>query len=120
PVHPHFVVHGHSVDRRPVIGRWRAGLDTGAYLTGHLTTLRLEGDDRRLLRVSEGDPTVREWDRVYVGYSQGPDAQKRQRGVKPMRGRAAARPAPRKGPGLWRTRMFATVTAAGLLFVGAA
>jgi serine/threonine protein phosphatase 1 len=44
--HPHMVVHGHSiteyVDEQP----YRIGIDTGAYASGRLTAVGLEGTDR--------------------------------------------------------------------------
>lgn len=47
-----FVVHGHTiledVDERPN----RIGIDTGAYVTGKLTALGLEGSDRWVLQTS--------------------------------------------------------------------
>ncbi|WP_326524829.1 metallophosphoesterase [Sphingomonas sp.] len=45
-VHPRFIIHGHTitdtVDERPN----RIGIDTGAYATGRLTAIGLEGADR--------------------------------------------------------------------------
>ncbi|GGD99109.1 hypothetical protein GCM10011515_18700 [Tsuneonella deserti] len=54
--HPHFVVHGHTItptiDERPN----RIGIDTGAYHSGRLTALVLEGSERRLIQaVHRGD-----------------------------------------------------------------
>jgi serine/threonine protein phosphatase 1 len=43
------VVHGHTVEDRPVVRRNRIGIDTGAYTTGRLTCLVLEGQGRRFL-----------------------------------------------------------------------
>ncbi len=43
------VVHGHSVTSVPEIRANRIGIDTGAYHSGLLTALVLEGDDRRFL-----------------------------------------------------------------------
>lgn len=43
------VVHGHSITDKPDIRRNRIGIDTGAYATGILTCLVLEGDTRRIL-----------------------------------------------------------------------
>lgn len=48
--HGKVVVHGHSVELAPVVRANRIGIDTGAYATGHLTALVLEGRDRRFLR----------------------------------------------------------------------
>lgn len=45
--HEKVIVHGHTwTDERPQLHRHRLGLDTGAYVTGVLTAVRLE--DRRL------------------------------------------------------------------------
>jgi serine/threonine protein phosphatase 1 len=41
------VVHGHTICEAPEERANRIGIDTGAYRTGHLTTLRLEGAARR-------------------------------------------------------------------------
>ncbi len=43
------VVHGHTVVEEPVVRGHRIGIDTGAYWTGRLTTLVLEGDTQRFL-----------------------------------------------------------------------
>jgi len=43
------VVHGHSPSERPVVRKNRIGIDTGAYATGCLTALVLEGEGRRFL-----------------------------------------------------------------------
>ncbi|MBI5165297.1 MAG: serine/threonine protein phosphatase [Magnetospirillum sp.] len=43
------VVHGHSVRPTPEVRPWRIGIDTGAYRTGLLTALVLEGGERRFL-----------------------------------------------------------------------
>lgn len=47
--HGKIVVHGHTVTHRPEIRRNRIGIDTGAYATGRLTCLALEGTSRRFL-----------------------------------------------------------------------
>ena len=44
-----LVVHGHSIRPRPDIRPNRIGIDTGAYLTGRLTCLVLDGEERRFL-----------------------------------------------------------------------
>lgn len=41
------VVHGHTITEEPVVRPNRIGIDTGAYLTGRLTCLVLEGTDWR-------------------------------------------------------------------------
>ncbi|CAK0749876.1 serine/threonine protein phosphatase 1 [uncultured Gammaproteobacteria bacterium] len=43
------VVHGHTISERPEIRANRIGIDTGAYATGHLTCLMLDGAQRQLL-----------------------------------------------------------------------
>lgn len=45
------IVHGHSINDRPVIRRNRIGIDTGAYSTGVLTALALAGDEMEVLQV---------------------------------------------------------------------
>ncbi|MGE5506761.1 MAG: metallophosphoesterase [Actinomycetota bacterium] len=47
--HGHVVVHGHTVVPRPELRPNRIAIDTGAYRTGHLTCLVLEGTERRFL-----------------------------------------------------------------------
>jgi serine/threonine protein phosphatase 1 len=44
-----IVVHGHSISESPVVRRNRIGIDTGAFATGTLTCLALEGESRRFL-----------------------------------------------------------------------
>lgn len=48
--HGFIVVHGHTVAREVEWRPNRIGIDTGAYATGHLTALVLEGGERRLLQ----------------------------------------------------------------------
>lgn len=43
------VVHGHTPVMEPEIRTNRINIDTGAYATGRLTCLRLEGEDMRIL-----------------------------------------------------------------------
>jgi len=43
------VVHGHTIAREPEFHPWRIGIDTGAYASGHLTCLVLEGAEKRIL-----------------------------------------------------------------------
>jgi serine/threonine protein phosphatase 1 len=47
--HGRVVVHGHSVSPEPEIRPNRIGIDTGAFATGRLTCLVLEGEARRFL-----------------------------------------------------------------------
>jgi serine/threonine protein phosphatase 1 len=44
------VVHGHSIAAEVHSDHRRIGIDTGAYATGTLTAVRLEGDTRRLIQ----------------------------------------------------------------------
>jgi len=48
--HGRVVVHGHSVRKRPELLANRIGIDTGAYDTGILTCLVLQGEGQWLLR----------------------------------------------------------------------
>lgn len=48
--HGAVVVHGHSISAQPVIRQNRIGIDTGAYHSGVLTCLLLEGPLREFLR----------------------------------------------------------------------
>lgn len=45
----HCVVHGHTPKKEPEVLGNRINIDTGAYATGHLTCLVLEGADRFLI-----------------------------------------------------------------------
>lgn len=45
-----IVVHGHTPRTKPVVRRNRIGIDTGAYLSGHLTAAVLEGGTCRFLQ----------------------------------------------------------------------
>jgi len=47
--HGHVVVHGHSVTFEPEVRENRIGIDTGAYATGVLSCVVLEGDSQRVL-----------------------------------------------------------------------
>jgi serine/threonine protein phosphatase 1 len=47
--HGVMVVHGHTIEDEPVILSNRIGIDTGAFRTGHLTALGLQGTDWWLL-----------------------------------------------------------------------
>lgn len=46
----HVVVHGHTPMAEPALRPGRIGVDTGAYATGVLTAVRLEGDRRSFIR----------------------------------------------------------------------
>ena len=47
--HSHVIVHGHTIYDRAVIRPNRIGIDTGAFHSGRLTALVLEGTERRLI-----------------------------------------------------------------------
>lgn len=53
--HGALVVHGHSISAQVDIRTNRIGIDTGAYATGRLTSLVLEGDSRRFLSTLDRD-----------------------------------------------------------------
>ncbi len=53
--HGCMVVHGHTISAEPQQLENRIGIDTGAYQTGILTALRIEGDQRRIITVNERD-----------------------------------------------------------------
>jgi serine/threonine protein phosphatase 1 len=46
------VVHGHTPEASPYVGRHRIGIDTGAYATATLTAVRLLGAERMILQAS--------------------------------------------------------------------
>jgi serine/threonine protein phosphatase 1 len=56
--HEHVVVHGHTIAAEPEIGHNRIGIDTGAYVSGRLTALGLEGDERWLIEAVEADGAI--------------------------------------------------------------
>ncbi len=56
--HAHVVVHGHSIIEAVDIQPNRIGIDTGAYYTGVLTALRLEGCERHILQTVERDGAI--------------------------------------------------------------
>lgn len=45
------VVHGHTISREPDVRHNRIGIDTGAFMSGHLTCLVLQGDRREWIVV---------------------------------------------------------------------
>ena len=53
------VVHGHTIFDQPHIGHNRIGIDTGAYRTGRLTALGLEGTARWLIEAQDQDGAPR-------------------------------------------------------------
>ncbi len=56
--HSHFVVHGHSIYGEPALYANRIGIDTGAFQSGRLTALVLEGTGRRLIETHVTDGAV--------------------------------------------------------------
>lgn len=63
--HGRMIVHGHSITTEPTLRPNRMGIDTGAYETGVLTALGLQGTDHWLLQTepTEADRAAREADR---------------------------------------------------------
>lgn len=57
--HGAVVVHGHTIFKRPDIRHNRIGIDTGAYETGVLTALGLEGQNRWLIEARAEDGAIR-------------------------------------------------------------
>jgi len=53
--HRKTIVHGHTSSPEPMEGDGRIGVDTGAYATGVLTAVRLEGEGREFMQVSTPD-----------------------------------------------------------------
>ncbi|MGA0606451.1 metallophosphoesterase family protein [Phenylobacterium sp. VNQ135] len=52
--HEKVIVHGHTwLDERPRLGEHRLGVDTGAYRTGVLTAVRLDGVECEALQAGE-------------------------------------------------------------------
>lgn len=47
--HGKIIVHGHSISEEPVLRPNRVGIDTGAFATGRLTCLVLDGNERSFL-----------------------------------------------------------------------
>ena len=56
--HEHVVVHGHTIADEPEIGHNRIGIDTGAYMSGRLTALCLEGEQRWLIETDDSDGAI--------------------------------------------------------------
>ncbi|MDB5706273.1 MAG: serine/threonine protein phosphatase [Sphingomonas bacterium] len=54
--HGCMVVHGHTISAEPEELENRIGIDTGAYQSGVLTAVRIEGDQRRMIMVDERKP----------------------------------------------------------------
>jgi serine/threonine protein phosphatase 1 len=56
--HGCFVVHGHTITAQADLRANRIGIDTGAYDSGVLSALRLEGSDRRLIQTEQRDAAI--------------------------------------------------------------
>ncbi|WP_119084728.1 metallophosphoesterase family protein [Altererythrobacter sp. B11] len=56
--HGAVVVHGHTITEAPDDRGNRIGIDTGAYASGRLTALVLEGDQRRFIETVERDGQI--------------------------------------------------------------
>ncbi|MCR5878159.1 metallophosphoesterase family protein [Phenylobacterium sp. J367] len=55
--HEKVIVHGHTwLDARPQLQDCRIGVDTGAFATGVLTAVRLDGEDRAVLQARAAAP----------------------------------------------------------------
>jgi serine/threonine protein phosphatase 1 len=52
------VVHGHTVTDEPVFRPNRIGIDTGAFMSGKLTAIGLEGTERWLIEARESDGEI--------------------------------------------------------------
>jgi serine/threonine protein phosphatase 1 len=56
--HGVVVVHGHTIVGEPAFRHNRIGIDTGAYASGRLTALCLEGEQRRLVEARAFEGTI--------------------------------------------------------------
>ena len=56
--HGAVIVHGHTIYEEPLIRPNRIGLDTGAYASGRLTAMGLEGTTRWLLSAHSQDGAI--------------------------------------------------------------
>lgn len=54
----HVVVHGHTIAAEPVLRANRIGIDTGAFMSGKLTALALEGESLRLIEARESEGAI--------------------------------------------------------------
>jgi serine/threonine protein phosphatase 1 len=59
--HSHVIVHGHTIYAKPELRENRIGIDTGAFASGRLTALVLEGTGRRFIqtRMKKGVVTTK-------------------------------------------------------------
>ncbi|MBS0481943.1 MAG: metallophosphoesterase [Proteobacteria bacterium] len=53
-----IIVHGHTIFAKPEVKANRIGIDTGAYSTGRLTALGLQGDRRWLITAEDDGGTI--------------------------------------------------------------
>ncbi|MBK1719631.1 metallophosphoesterase family protein [Thiocystis violacea] len=65
-LYPLFVVHGHHIQDEPDIRTNRIGIDTGAFATGCLTSLVLDGEERSFI------DTLQEWPEVSGDFRESP------------------------------------------------
>jgi serine/threonine protein phosphatase 1 len=56
--HGCIVVHGHTITSEPELLHNRIGIDTGAFMSGRLTALALEGAERWLIEASDHAGTI--------------------------------------------------------------
>jgi serine/threonine protein phosphatase 1 len=122
PVWEHTVVHGHSPNARPVVGRWRIGIDTEAYASGALTALRLEGDRQALLKITwppgSDRAAIVPWDGADVSYRRERPKTPPQAAAAPAKAAAdTPRPAPKPRRKAWRRPrvLFMGIAVAGVL-----
>lgn len=54
-LHPKMIVHGHTISPEVELQHNRIGVDTGAYASGKLSAVVLEGKERRTLSTTESD-----------------------------------------------------------------
>jgi serine/threonine protein phosphatase 1 len=52
------IVHGHTPMQAPQLTPFRLGVDTGAYATGVLTAVRLEGETQRVMQARARRPVA--------------------------------------------------------------
>jgi serine/threonine protein phosphatase 1 len=52
------IVHGHTPMEEPQVTPYRLGIDTGAYATGVLTAVRLQGDHQRIIQARARKPAA--------------------------------------------------------------
>lgn len=57
--HGWCVVHGHTISEMPELRANRIGIDTGAYMSGRLTALGLEGTARWIIEASDANGGIR-------------------------------------------------------------